>query len=311
MVFAFSPTLHGLSAEFFRSPDISEDRRHPLSAVGKNGDFVTVGHFRGVLKQGRRQVCNGLTCFGMPNQVFRSQGWADIFLSKYNASRVLQWTRVAGGTGDDKGRVVNVDHDGRILVAGYITGVNAKFEQLQLSSRTALSRTIFLAKYSQTGEVMFVKEVASCATPVCDITSISQDETGVVMTGNYHGRTSFGTKRKCIPEGECITVEHGALDYSDSGTLKSTGSGIVFQNRCWLAKFDNRGEYLWHKDCNDPSFAADEFLEIEMKTNTYEQHVWASKAATFFQLNPSDDTGLLGRETNYEDYAKFRRANAF
>ena len=75
---------------------------------------------------------------------------------------------------------MNVDHDGDILVAGYISGVNAKFNGLALSSRTALSRTIFLAKYSQTGAIKFVKEIASCAIPSCDVTAISQDETGAV-----------------------------------------------------------------------------------------------------------------------------------
>jgi len=301
-------TLHGLNSDYFRSPDISEDNRHPAIAVGSNGDFVTVGHFRGVIKQGRRKVCNGFSCYTIPSQKYRSQGWADIFLSKYNASRVLQWTRTAGGTGDDKARVVNVDHDGDILVAGYISGVNAKFNGLSLSSRTALSRTIFMAKYSQNGAIKFVKEVASCAIPACDVTAISQDESGAILTGSYYGRTSFGTQQKCTPDGECIDVAIGHLEYEDPGVLKSTGSGQVYTNRCWVTKFNNRGEHLWHKDCNDESFKTDLDLDHRAKTNTLEQATWANKAATFFKLAPKDQTGILGRETNFEDYSKIRRS---
>lgn len=307
---ALSRPLHAINSDFFRSPDITEDRRHPASVNGQNGDFVATGHFRGVIRSGRRKVCNGFSCFTMPSQVLRSQGWADVFVSKYNASRVLQWTRIAGGTGDDKGRAVNVNHDGDIIVSGYISGVDAKFGDHSLSSRTALSRTLFLAKYSPEGECRFVVEAASCAIPTCDITSMSQDETGMVLTGTYHGRTSFGTKVKCNNL-ECIPVENGFLDVTSKGTLKSTGSGMVHTNKCWVAKFNNQGKYLWHRDCNDMTFVSDEFLDYTLKKNTYQQKVWAQKAAQFFVNLPTDSTGLLGRETNYEDYAKFRRPTLF
>jgi len=307
-LFASCASSHGISADFFRSPDINDDSRHPLAATAGNGDIITVGHFRGTLRQGRRKVCNGASCFMMPNQVYKSQGWADIFLSKYNASHVLQWTRVGGGTGDDRARAVNVDHDGDMLIAGFITGVNAMFNGLELSSRTALSRTIFIAKYSQSGAIKFVKEVASCVIPACDVTSLSQDASGIVLTGTYHARTSFGTQQKCTNDGECINAEKGHLEYTDPGTLKSSGSGQVFINRCWVTKFDTRGDHLWHRDCNDETFQADTALGLGLKTNTYEQQVWAGKAAKFFILNSEDPTGLLGKETNYEDYAKFRSA---
>ena len=128
-----------------------------------------------------------------------------------------------------------------------------------------------------------------------------------VLTGSYHSRTSFGTQQKCTPSGECIDIEKSHLDYTDPGVLKSTGSGQVYTNRCWVTKFNNNGEYLWHKDCNDETFEADLSLDYTAKTNTYEQAMWAGKAATFFSLAPKDQTGILGRETNFEDYSKIRR----
>merc|ERR1712166_1291729 len=248
---ASSTPLHGLNAEFFRSPDILEDKRHPPAAVLGNGEFITVGHFRGTLRQGKRRLCNGVTCFSKPNQVFRSVGWADVFISKYNSSNVLQWTRVGGGAGDDRARAVNTDHEGDVLVAGYITGVNAKFGGLELSSRTALTRTIFIAKYSPSGAIKFIREFAACVTPTCDVTSLSQDASGIVLMGNYHATTSFGIQRKCTREGECLDTDKGHLRYTDPGTLKSTGSGMKFVNRCWVTKLDTRGEHLWHQDCGD------------------------------------------------------------
>ena len=116
-----------------------------------------------------------------------------------------------------------------------------------------------------------------------------------VLMGNYHASTSFGVQRKCTSEGECLNVDKGHLHYTDPGTLKSTGSGMKFVNRCWVTKLDTHGEHLWHTDCGDAP-------------DTYEQHRWAEKAAEFFRLNPQDPTGMLGKETNFEDYAKFRKA---
>ena len=81
---------------------------------------------------------------------------------------------------DMQARAVNTDHDGDVLVAGYITGMHAKFSELELSSRTALTRTIFIAKYSPSGAIKFIREFAACVTPTCDVMSLSQDASGIV-----------------------------------------------------------------------------------------------------------------------------------
>jgi len=117
--------LAALTADYFTAPEIQDSNRHPLSFSQRSGNIVSVrspsgplwaalesshglisfrqaGHFRGLLKQGTKKVCNGMSCYTMPLTSVKSRGWSDIFLSMYNSSRILQWTITAGGDGDDK-----------------------------------------------------------------------------------------------------------------------------------------------------------------------------------------------------------------
>lgn len=306
--------LASLNADYYAAPKILQDSRHPLSYSMRSGNIVTVGHFRGVLKQGVKSVCNTMTCYKMPRYKYTSRGWADLFVSVYNSSRILQWTRTAGGDGDDKARAVNVNIDGNILVTGYITGVRAKFSGLTLSSRSALSRTIFVASYTPSGSIAYVVEAAACVTGKCDVTSIATDETGTILTGKFRGRISFGVKESCTTTApvQCIPKEHFALtteilpSLNFEGKQKSTGSGVTFNEYCWVSKYDVKGGFLWAKYCDDPAFEEEAYLPKAQRTSSFEQREWSSKASQFFDVNPKDATGLLGKESAYAEYAARR-----
>merc|ERR1711907_924429 len=251
--------VHGLRSEFFRAGNINEDARAPHAVRGKDG-IVTVGHFRGVFRQGHAKKCNGFTCIPLNTLSFESRGKNDLFVTKYNASRVLQWSRTAGGAGDDKAQAVATDFDGNVLVAGYFSGFSIDFgmfswDKKRIRGRTALSRTLFLSMYSPNGTVLFAKEIASCGVAKCDITGIGVDETGTVLTGRYRGRTSFGLTTVCSPM-ECLDVERGHLLGGDP-TLKSLGSGTVYPDLCWAAKYDVMGELLWYRNCFNSTVDAD------------------------------------------------------
>ena len=87
--------------------------------------------------------------------------------------------------------------DGRIVVAGYFTGHDITFgkdplDTFTLSSRSSLSRTLFIAMYTSNGTVTFVKEAASCAIGYCDVTGIAVDETGMVCLSHNFLFVSLG-----------------------------------------------------------------------------------------------------------------------
>jgi len=309
---ALGPSTASLSADYFTAPEILDNNRHPKTFTIKSGNIISTGHFRGVLKQGTKKVCNGMSCYSMPQTKVKSRGWSDIFLSMYNSSRVLQWTATAGGDGDDKARAVNCNIDGNILLTGYITGLRAKFSGLTLSSRSTLSRTIFLAQYSQSGAIQTVNEAASCGIGLCDVTAVTSDETGTILTGIFTDKITFGLKEECTtttPK-QCIMVPVATLGtevgIDFEAVLKSTGSGTSRPKHCWVAKYNKKGEYLWHNYCFDETFIQDEALAPQFRTNSYEQAEWAKKAQKFFVLDPKDDTGLLGKDFDYESYAARR-----
>ena len=94
--------------------------------------------------------------------------------------------------------------------------MKAKFSGLTLSSRSTLSRTIFLAKYSQLGAIRSVIEAASCGIGFCDVTAVTSDETGTILTGKFTDKMTFGVKEECtapevVPK-QCITVEAASLE---------------------------------------------------------------------------------------------------
>ena len=211
-------------------------------------------------------------------------------------------------------RAVNSNIDGDIMMTGYITGLKARFGGLTLSSRSTLSRTIFLATYSPLGSIRSVKEAASCVIGSCDVIAVTSDETGTVLTGVFTERITFGTKQVCSTADptSCITSEASSINLISGEGLtfdlkkKSTGSGMARVEYCWVAKFDKKGDYIWHKYCNDKRIDEDQFLLMRDRKNTVEQTLWAKKAQEFFDRRPTDTTGLLAKDMNYETYAKRR-----
>ncbi len=74
-----------------------------------------------------------------------AMGNADVFLTRYSAAAVFQWTRLWGTAGMDIGQDVKVTADGDILVVGVTTG------SLQGQANSGLE-DIFLTRYNASGD---------------------------------------------------------------------------------------------------------------------------------------------------------------
>ncbi len=122
-------------------------------AVGPDGSVTVTGQFSGsMVLSGANLVGNG------PSQ--------DIFLARYNADGVLTWARAAGSPENaDIGEQVSVDAAGNAYVAGEYSHT-ASFGGLTISSAIdpqlqAPGADVFLAKYSVTGDALWVQGGAS------------------------------------------------------------------------------------------------------------------------------------------------------
>ena len=58
--------------------------------------------------------------WGTPIRAF--EGWADVFVAKYNTNGALQWSTFLGGGGYDSGFGIALDGDGNVYVTGYSNG---------------------------------------------------------------------------------------------------------------------------------------------------------------------------------------------
>ncbi len=183
-----------------------------------------------------------------------SGGGRDGFVSKFNNSGDVIWSRQFGGEGDQEPRSVAVDHLGNVIVSG----------GLYFS---------FLRKYDANGALLWSKFISSISQIAS--TSVAVDSAGnTYMTGitldsiaapHAGGRDAFVFKYD--PSGNLIWSRQLGTPYDDfsnsiavdtndnayisgytQGTLGSTAEGQFADP--FLAKYDSSGNYLWGYQLN-------------------------------------------------------------
>jgi hypothetical protein len=172
-------------------------------AVGKSGDVWVTGFFGGV------------GSFEDTNVV--AQGLGDFFVARYRHDGSLVWARTAGGTNNivsDMGAGIVVDSDENCYVSGAVHN-NAWIGSVEVPGGNYSS--LFLAKYSPNGEVLWARPSTSTSGGVG--TDLAIDRRGtILMCGSFVGTAIFG------------------------GVSRSSSSG---QAESFLAAYSALGELLW------------------------------------------------------------------
>lgn len=151
---------------------------------------------------------NGSVSFGSGNSLI-SYGGSDIFIAKYNSNGQFQWAKKAGSSSNDKGLDIKIDNQGNILVLGWHGG-NSFFGTTQLN--TADGANSFIAKYDNTGQLIWVKKLGGYAR------SFSIDgANNIFIAASYAGN---------------VIVE--------STSITSTGNDDI-----WFGKFNSNGNLSW------------------------------------------------------------------
>ncbi|HEU4366470.1 MAG TPA: HYR domain-containing protein [Candidatus Krumholzibacteria bacterium] len=166
-------------------------------AVDGSGNVVVVGTFAGSMNVG------GLT--------LTSAGSQDIFLAKFDANGVHQWSQRFGGLGADGARAVTVDGAGNITMTGYFRGP-VSFGGAPLAGRAALD--VFVARFDASGLHQWSQWYGSSNGD--EGQDIVADASGnVIVTGHYSGAIDFG--------GGAVTPGIGSLDVF---VLKLDAAGV-------------------------------------------------------------------------------------
>lgn len=163
-------------------------------------------------------TCSALHISGYSDKAFDgnlSAGGTDAILIKYDLSGVKQWSRQLGSNQNDFGLGIASDASGNSYIAGYTFGVLP-------GAVSAGNADAFLAKYSVTGTLLWVKQLGTAFADQAQAVAVDSD-------GNpYIGGLTFGD-----------------IDGVGPGTFQGASDAFI-------AKFSANGNLLWVRQFGTP-----------------------------------------------------------
>jgi hypothetical protein len=178
-------------------------------ALSSSGEIYVTGNF----------LSPSIT-FGTFTLTNTGSSGGDIFLAKYDASGNVVWATSAGGNGDDYANSVTVDGAGNIYVTGGFQGATILFDTIALTNAdtTAASPDIFLAKYTPSGTLAWVKRAGGSDWEIPQCVATDPNNGDVCISG--------GTSSAAFVFASDTLVTQGGVDVL-------------------LCKFDSSGTELW------------------------------------------------------------------
>ncbi len=177
--------------------------------INSSGEIYLAGNFRVSAKIG----ANTFTATGDP----------DSFIAKLNSNGEVVWANQISGTYSEIVASIVSDDNGNCYATGYYIGAT-NFGGLTLTSSGKAE--IFLAKYSSSGNLIWVKSAGSNDSD--NANSVAIDNTGnVYITGYFSNNASFGDR-----------------------TLTTDG----INNDLFVAKFNSDGNIIWVKQAGGPGY---------------------------------------------------------
>jgi hypothetical protein len=241
-------------------------------ATDGSGNVVAAGYF------------NGSVSFGSAS--LTSAGGLDCFVVKYSPQGTVLWTKRFGGNCDDLVRGVAVDGSGNIIVTGSFQGT-VDFGGVSLTSVPnsvlgACVSDVFVAKYSPTGNLLWVKSFGG--TGADEGRAVAVDESDNVILGvslgsanvafgstilSASGSTVVAVAKLAGVNGSVVwAVQWGASAYPTALAADRNGDVLVTGNmgsgaNLFVAKFSGaNASGLWSKTigsggCNGNGIATD------------------------------------------------------
>jgi hypothetical protein len=226
----------------------------------------------------------GVTTIGLDGNT--SQGGADIFISKYDATGTRQWTAQTGTTGNDQGNAIAVDSAGNAYVTGYtlVTGT--------------YTGSSFITKYSTDGDLLWFDEFAwpvgtQYMDRANDIALDADDNAYITGYTNYwlfqnYSLNGFEVYVAKYNTDGCLqwTSQRGvsgSFDYSygiavdgDANVFVTgetqgalDGNSFAGERDIFIMKFDSKGIHSWTKQYGEAGIDSGKAIAVDASGNIY------------------------------------------
>jgi len=206
-------------------------------AVDGNGNVYTTGFFQGTCDFDPSSGTYNLTPFG----------YADVFVSKLDASGNFVWAKQFGGTtnANNIGHSIAIDGNGNVYTTGYFSGTSDFDPSSGTYNLTSFGITdVFVSKLDASGNFVWAKQFGG--TSADEGFSIAFDGNGnVYTTGYFTGTSDFDPS-------------------SGTYNLTSFGSGDVF-----VSKLDASGNFVWAKQFGGTSANIGSSIAVDDTENVY------------------------------------------
>lgn len=152
---------------------------------------------------------------------------AEMYLSKFDSNGVFQWGFAIGGTNNDFGTDVEIDHQNNVIVSGGFRGEDIDFDPdtgVVILSNLSVSQSYY-GKYSSSGALLWMNAVEAFGVYVCGDPA-----------GNVYAQGLFSSSNVDFDPGSGVT------------NLAHSGSTDIY-----IARYDNTGALDWVGSIGGPN----------------------------------------------------------
>jgi hypothetical protein len=212
-------------------------------------------------------------------------GSQDVFLSKYDAAGVHQWTRQLGTSGFDVSNGVSADGLGNVYISGYVDG--------SLAGPSAGGDDVFVAKYDALGNLLWTRQFGTArsdhsngvTTDTLGNVFISGTTNGSLVPSDVHPNDFDSFVGKYRATGDLVWLrQFGTTEFDVGAAPSADGLGNVFlsgvtpaspdtpgagSQDVFVRKYDSDGNVLWKRQFGSSAEDTAGHLSADGSDNVY------------------------------------------